>query len=458
MKPIFLICLMLCFTTANGQEGFNISKVYEWSNDQITLNNKGDRYSEVWGVHINNRDFAILGSTEGTHIFDVTEPASSSYIHFIPAAEKGQGIRHRDYHDFNGFLYAVCDEGASTLQIIDLHHLPDSVSVVYDSDELFSRAHNIFIDSITEKLYVAGGEHGFSIYSLKDNPISPELLVIPPLNFSWWSQAIAPSRAGGLHDMYVRNDTVYGNTYDGFYIMDFTDYEMPIILSGNTNYPDQGNNHSGWLTDDGNTYITTDENSGKKIKLMDVSDPVNVSFIDTIGSTLSDLAIPHNPIVYKDYTFVSYYHDGLFVYNTKNPSNAYVEGFFDTSTETDYTRYKGAWGVYPFLGLDKILVSDMQNGLFVLDATKILQEPQKEELRIYPNPFDNYIVIEGLPKEEVYTVNVITLSGKVLVTNQVKNNASYNINLPLPEGLDKGCYVLKIFNDTFVSGIKIFKN
>ena len=45
---------------------------------------------------------------------------------------------HRDYHDHNGYLYAVCDEGQSTLQIIDLSGLPNDLEVVYDSGIIYA--------------------------------------------------------------------------------------------------------------------------------------------------------------------------------------------------------------------------------------------------------------------------------------------------------------------------------
>ena len=45
-------------------------------------------------------------------------------------------------------IYIVCDEGnSSTLQIIDISNLPNSVTTVYDSDSLFQKSHNIFIDT-----------------------------------------------------------------------------------------------------------------------------------------------------------------------------------------------------------------------------------------------------------------------------------------------------------------------
>jgi hypothetical protein len=110
-------------------------------------------YNEIWGLAVNDREFAVIGSTAGTHIIDVTDPGNAVEVQFIAGAFQGTGVIHRDYHDFRGYLYAACDEGASTLQIIDITGLPDTVTVVYDSNEFFGRAHNIFIDTMHARLY-----------------------------------------------------------------------------------------------------------------------------------------------------------------------------------------------------------------------------------------------------------------------------------------------------------------
>lgn len=71
-----------------------------------------------------------IDSTLGTHIFDVTDPVNSTEVAFIQGA--ATGVIHRDYKDYQGYLYAVADEGPSTLQIIDLNSLPNSAPLVYD--------------------------------------------------------------------------------------------------------------------------------------------------------------------------------------------------------------------------------------------------------------------------------------------------------------------------------------
>ena len=87
----------------------------------------------------------------GTHIFDITNISNVDTVAFIPGAATGQSIIHRDFHDYNGYLYIVCDEDSqltqSTLQLVDLSCLPGSEPIVYDSDTLIGRIHNIFIDS-----------------------------------------------------------------------------------------------------------------------------------------------------------------------------------------------------------------------------------------------------------------------------------------------------------------------
>ena len=74
-------------------------------------------------------EFAVIGSTMGTHIIDITNPSSPSEIAFIAGENQGSGVTHRDFHTMDNYLYAVCDQGASTLQIIDIGNLPNSIIV-----------------------------------------------------------------------------------------------------------------------------------------------------------------------------------------------------------------------------------------------------------------------------------------------------------------------------------------
>ena len=131
-------------------------------------------------------------------------------------------VIHRDYHDYNGYLYEVCDQGSSTLRIYDLHYLPDSIPIVYDDSSLIVRAHNIFIDESSGLLYSCGntsqlGGDALRVISLQD-PVNPTLVY--DYNFVDY-----------VHDIYVRNDTAFINAGNqGLKVADFSIPTMPIAL------------------------------------------------------------------------------------------------------------------------------------------------------------------------------------------------------------------------------------
>lgn len=174
--------LLLCSGVLHSQQPDTLELEFQWKDDSLEGSSFYDNtYNEVWGVVQNGEEFAIIGSTAGTHIIPLDELHGDKEPIFVSSPSSGPHVIHRDYHDYNGYLYAVCDEGrdVATLQIIDIRDIRSGVQVVYDSDELFSRAHNIFIDSATAKLYIcshkATSHSPMAIYDISD-PVAPSLL------------------------------------------------------------------------------------------------------------------------------------------------------------------------------------------------------------------------------------------------------------------------------------------
>jgi hypothetical protein len=101
-KLILSLSIMLLTISSNAQQTANL--LYNWQD--TTLVDSGtphyNTYNECWGVVINEREFAIIGSTAGTHFLDVTNPATASEVAFVSGAYTGNGVIHRDYHDFEG--------------------------------------------------------------------------------------------------------------------------------------------------------------------------------------------------------------------------------------------------------------------------------------------------------------------------------------------------------------------
>lgn len=434
-----LFCLLFSFSLSAQIVPEEASLLGTWSKEGLQGSSFYDNtYNEVWGIAYGGREYAVMGSTAGTHFIDVTDPANAQEIEFIEGASSGPHIVHRDYHNYGCYLYAVADEGGtSTLQIMDLSYLPDSVPVIYDSNEFLRRSHNIFIDTTLAKLYcfgVGGGNLGYSALRVYDitNPAEPVYL-------AEYNQ-FADITAGHVHDGYVDNGLAYLNCgNDGFAIVDFTDPLNPETLGTMTQYPFAGYNHSGWPTSDGQYYVLADENHGYPMKVIDVSDKEDIHSVTTIASAQDVLieTIPHNQVIACNYLYASYYYDGIQIYDISDPENPVRVKYYDTSSWGFDNNYRGAWGVYPFLPSGNVLVSDMQEGLFIIEgpgdqcserASSVINcvvptaiedvDLSEERFRVFPQPARGFINIEitAATIGEQLNSRLKDLNGRTLMT------------------------------------------
>ena len=401
----FLIFLCVLSSLKAQTVSWNIELLGRWNDSNIPFNGKHRTYNEVWGFAKDGREYGVIGSREGTYLIDVTEPEYPNLVEFFPGA--WDDATNRDYHDYAGYLYMVADQGPSTLQIVDLRSLPDTAFLVYDSDTLFQRCHNIFIDSATAHLYACSVKKGgngsdMQMYSL-DNPIEPELLIAHS----------APSR---YHDVYVKNDTAFANCErEGMFVFDFTDLSQIELLGSVIEYPDKGYNHSGWTTEDGHYYFFADETPGSDIKVCDVTDLENIDVVNTFNSGVNDSSMAHNLLVKGNYLYVSYYHDGVQIYEITDPANPVSVGFYDTFLADDYEGGKGCWGVYPYLPSGNILASDREKGLFILDPSEAIKFDKNDTvstvLDIFPNPFTDRVVVSILGQQSIQVLRVFDAKG-----------------------------------------------
>ena len=295
-KLIIVLLVWLLALPAFAQDSLKITKLSQWKTPTPSV------YNEIWGIAQNGREYAVIGTWQGTYFVDVTDPSTPVMVDYVAGRDEACFCIHRDYHDYNGYLYMVTDEEPGSLQIVDLSTLPDSVSLVYDSDVLFTRSHNIFIDSSSAFMYSAGGSpnSGIGVYSLL-NPTNPVLV----------NDFQTP--AGAIHDIYVRNDTVYahGGT-SGMYVYDFANVGSPQLIGSYSNYVNAtAFNHSGWLNKQGNVYVFADETTNQDVKVIDVGDLTDIQSLDNVNTGGDSNAIAHNPIIKGDFVYVSYYLDGL---------------------------------------------------------------------------------------------------------------------------------------------------
>ena len=444
MYKYTLSFIFILSTTLQVDAQLNTNLLYHWEDTTLVGSTAyNNTYNEIWGLNINGYEFAVIGSTAGSHIFDITNPTNANEVAFIAGAYTGPGVIHRDYHDYNGYLYIVCDEGSpSTLQIVDISDLPNSVNTVYDSNNLLNRVHNIFIDTATAKLYACATGDAMEVFSLS-NAENPTLIH-------------TYNDVGHVHDAYVINDTAFLNCgNDGLRIMDYSNVDnagdLPIELASFTSYPDAGYNHSGWLTDDGNIYAMQDENHGYDVKILDVSDFSNITVLSTFNSGVDPNSMAHNGIIKDNLLYVAYYHDGLRVFDITNPSNPVQVNNYDTYLPNDHISYRGAWGVYPYLESGNVLVSDMQTGLYVfeLSNSSTFISEDKNSISVFPNPASYEFIINNDLSSRLEIYDIL---GKPVMNY----NLFRGMNFLNRKNLKNGVYILKFYSlDSLISTEKI---
>lgn len=424
ISGILLITYYLLPITATAQDSLNIKLLYHWNDTTLNdLTSHMSVYNEIFGFVQNGKEYGVIGSTLGAHIFDVTDAQNIHPVLTIPAASQGSSVVNRDYDFYNGYLYMVGDQLGARFQIADVTFLPDSAPIVYDSDTLFSRAHTITVDAPSARLYANGGSHEMNIYDIT-NPAQPSLLLNCTSLPVW-------SAIQYVHDSYAQNDTVYCHAGQrGLFVMDFTDIQNPMLLGSVTQYPQQGYNHAGWLHKDGIMYAQADETHGFDVKLFNVSNLSDITLIDTIGSGISEsYSVPHNVVWRDNFLYVSYYHDGLYIFNCSNPENIFISGFYDTCILPNSDNYRGNWGVYPLLPSGKILASDMQNGFYVFDVSEATGIHETESITdqtlVFPNPFyESFNLSIPDAAKNNYTWQLTDTNGKLLQSGTITRKLS----------------------------------
>lgn len=390
-KSLQIILFFVLFNTggvfAQVYDYLNVNLLGRYDDTTFVANNwVNSKYAGCWGWYnpVDGKEYAILGGSNGTYIIEISIPTNPVLRDYVPGVQID--CVWREYKTYGNYLYHVSDDQSpNTFQIIDLSYLPDSVHVVHNGTTFMERCHTIFIDG--NKLYggspkgglVGNGGTSMAVFSLA-NPVAPVLL--RTLNQDY-------PAIGSVHDMFVHNDTVYASCgYDAMHIYKFNANNTFTEIGNLTTYIDQGYNHMSGVTDNGDVMVMMDEVPNQlSVKVVDVSTINNPQVVSTFKSSLGDT--PHNPFVLgNDYVVCANYQDGVQIYDISNPLVPVRTGYFDTHYQTSMGPnsygYVGCWGAYPYLPSGNIIAGDMQNGLYVLNASVALGISEQ------PHNSDNY--------------------------------------------------------------------
>lgn len=326
------------------------------------------------------KEYAIVGLDNGTAFVDITDTENLNYLGKLPTATMASSWR--DIKVYQNYVFIVSEADNHGMQIFDLTKLRTVANApeTFTADARytgFGNAHNIVINEDTGFAYVVGTARGDAF--------------LGGAHFVNIQDPMNPIAAGGYaangytHDAqvvtYMGPDTDYtgreifiGANENQVVIADVTDKLNPVEIA-TIGYPSIQYTHQGWFTEGQKYFLLGDEldetNLGFKSRtlIFDFTDLDNPLLFHThLGETS---AIDHNGYVKGNSFFLANYTAGMRVLNISGIETKTIieEGFFDTFTAHNNADFNGVWSVYPYFDSGKIVIGDINGGLFVVKKT-----------------------------------------------------------------------------------------
>ncbi|MXW64399.1 MAG: choice-of-anchor B family protein [Bacteroidetes bacterium SB0662_bin_6] len=408
-------------------------------------------FNDIWGWTdpVTDVEYALLGRVDGVAFFDLSDPENPLFVGMLPKTPDAWSSSWRDVKVVNDHAVIVADAaGAHGMQAFDLSQLRDVTNppatfgptALYDA---IRSAHNVVVNDISDHVYIVGiqGDHeapgGFACGA------GPHIVDMNDPAQPAFAGCYTPSRGRGYtHDAqcvrYRGPDTRYAGkdiciSFDeaGGAITDVTDPASPEEL-GLFEYPRIGYTHQGWLTEDHRYLFVNDEldeghgyADSTRTLIFDVQkldDPAPVGAWH--GPTP---AIDHNLYIHEGKLYEANYQAGLRVMDISydgalSPDDIREVAYFDVYPQSDLPGFIGSWSSYPFFKSGIIVVSSMDDGLFVLapPSLSVGVSAESEELPAevkltgnYPNPFNPETTIRyALPQAGKVRLVVYDLLGQ----------------------------------------------
>lgn len=342
----------------------------------LNMGRNYDDANDIWGwTHPDTKkEYAIIGVKSGTVFVDITDPVNPEVIGKL-RLRRGASSYWGDVKTYGNYAFIVAESYNQGMQIFDLTTL-DQVKPGSTLEETayyngFGNAHNIAINEKTGFAYAVGSNScnaGLHIVDIR-NPTNP-------------TQAGCFSRDGYVHDAhcvtyegpdaaYVGKEICFTSNEDTVNIIDVTNKGNPTEIS-RTSYNYVRYTHQGWLTEDHRYLFIGDELDESSFGSQTATYVINVENLNNpylagehFGPTF---ATDHNLYVKEDHVYQANYRAGLRILQMKDLSKGKLEevGYFDIHPGLDSSSMNGAWSVYPYFESGNIIVSGIEQGLFVL--------------------------------------------------------------------------------------------
>lgn len=333
----------------------------------------GGKGNDIWGwTDASGREFAIMGRSTGTSFVEISDPENPVYLGNLPTTRFSS--TWRDIKVYQNHAFIVSEAMRHGMQVFDLTRLSSvtGTPVTFSEDAHysgFSTAHNLVINEASGFAYAVGTNTcsgGLHMVDIR-NPLNP-------------TQAGCFSGDGYTHDAqcviyagpdlaHADKEICFASNEDSVTIVDVSNKSAPVQLA-KVSYPGVEYTHQGWLTDDQRYFLVDDEldedrnGHNTHTYVFDLSDVDAPLLIHTFEGTTT--AIDHNQYIVGNHSYQSNYRAGLRIIDITNKTDMEEVAFFDIYPQDDNSDFNGTWSNYPFFGSGMVVVSGIEQGLFVL--------------------------------------------------------------------------------------------
>ena len=343
---------------------------------RVTLDTMGATGgNDIWGWADaqTGKEYALMGLTNGTAFVDISDPQNPVFLGRLPTQTVDSAWR--DIKVYRDHAYIVADGAAEHgMQIFDLSRLRGATgSQTFSEDMLydgFGHAHNLAINEATGFAYAVSTDtcnHGLHIMNIQ-TPNNPLFAGCHEAATTHDTQCVVYRGPDSAHR---DREICFSSNEDHVEIVDVHDKSATATLSTLT-YPQLVYVHQGWLTEDHRYLLLGDELDETNLNLSTRTHVIDVSDLDAprhlFAHDLGTQATDHNLYVRGNRVYEANYTTGLRVLEFGDIAARDIReiAFFDTYPKSDASGTIGAWSVYPYLPSGTLIVSDIENGLFVL--------------------------------------------------------------------------------------------
>lgn len=341
----------------------------------------GGSGNDIWGWtdSTTGNEYALMGRSNGTAFVDITDPVNPIYLGNLPTTALSS--TWRDIKVYQDYAYIVADNaGAHGMQVFDLGELRNVTSppVTFSATTTytdFGSAHNIVINEESGFAYAVGGSSGSTLCSgglhmidinTPDNPTFAGCFS----DDGYTHDAQCVNYIGPDPD-YAGQEVCFNSNTDTLTIVDVTNKSNPIQIS-RTGYSGSAYTHQGWVTEDHRYFLMDDELDESDSQpfattfIWDLIDLDNPQMIGTYTAVVP--SIDHNLYIVGNKAYQANYQSGLRVLDISDIGNANLTevAFFDTYVTGNNPDFNGAWSNYPFFDSGTIIVSGIEQGLYIL--------------------------------------------------------------------------------------------